>query len=104
LSHKEQIREALKERRAERRIPMEVKLELSRPHEPLLYEKRPHTKSMRAQAVLLMQRDEICVCGHPQSLHRTYGCIGMLASPDAKRTERLFCQCKEFKARKAAHA
>jgi len=39
FSHKEQIREALKERRVERRIPMEVKLELSSPHEPLIYEK-----------------------------------------------------------------
>jgi len=47
-----------------------------------------------------MQRDEICVCGHLQSFHRAYGCIGILSSPDAKKTERLFCQCKEFKARK----
>jgi hypothetical protein len=25
-----------------------------------------------------MVRDEICVCGHPQSMHRTYGCNGSI--------------------------
>jgi hypothetical protein len=47
--------------------------------------------------------DEICVCGHPQSLHRTYGCNGSRPNPDPKKTDRVFCQCKEFQKRKAAH-
>jgi hypothetical protein len=51
-----------------------------------------------------MVRDEMCVCGHPQSLHRTYGCNGTLPSPDLKKTNRVFCQCKAFQKRKAAHA
>ena len=38
-SQKEQIRKALKERRGEGRIPVEVELELCTPHEPTLYEK-----------------------------------------------------------------
>jgi hypothetical protein len=51
-----------------------------------------------------MQRDELCVCGHPQSLHRTYGCNGTLPNPDLKKTNRVGCPCKAFKAGKAAHA
>lgn len=31
-----------------------------------------------------MASDEICVCGHPQSLHRTYGCNGSHPNPDPK--------------------
>jgi hypothetical protein len=50
-----------------------------------------------------MARDEICVCGHPQSLHRTYGCNGSHPNPDPKKTERVFCQCKAFQKPKAAH-
>jgi hypothetical protein len=38
-SQKEQIRKALKERRVEKRTPVEVELELSSPDEPILYEK-----------------------------------------------------------------
>jgi hypothetical protein len=38
-SQREQIRKALKEKRAEKRIPMEVELELATAHEPLSYEK-----------------------------------------------------------------
>lgn len=38
-SQKEQIRKALKEKRAEKRIPTEVEVELSSPDEPILYEK-----------------------------------------------------------------
>jgi len=49
-------------------------------------------------------RDEICVCGHPQSLHRTYGCNGWRPNPDLKKTERIGCECKTFKVGKAAHA
>jgi hypothetical protein len=51
-----------------------------------------------------MVRDEVCVCGHPQSLHRTYGCNGSKPNLDPKKTERVFCQCKAFQAQKAAHA
>ena len=51
-----------------------------------------------------MPRDEICACGHLQSLHRTYGCNGTVPNPDPKKNDRLLCQCKAFKARKAAHA
>ncbi len=50
-----------------------------------------------------MVRDEICVCGHPQSLHRTYGCNGWHPNPDPKKTDRVGCQCKAFQKRKAAH-
>ena len=32
-----------------------------------------------------MVRDEICVCGHPQSLHRTYACNGSHPNPDPKK-------------------
>jgi hypothetical protein len=32
-----------------------------------------------------MERNEMCVCGHPQSLHRTYGCTGTRANPDPKK-------------------
>jgi hypothetical protein len=39
FSQKEQIRKALKEKRAEKRIPTEVEVELSSPNEPILYEK-----------------------------------------------------------------
>jgi hypothetical protein len=47
--------------------------------------------------------DEICVCGHPQSLHRTYGCNGSHPNPDPKKTDRVFCHCKAFQKRNAAH-
>ena len=53
---------------------------------------------------LVMHRDETCVCGHPQSLHRTYGCNGTLPNPDLKKTDRVGCPGKEFKAKKTAHA
>jgi hypothetical protein len=51
-----------------------------------------------------MVRDEICVCGHPQSLHKTYGCNGWQPNPDHNKTDRLWCQCKTFQKRKVAHA
>jgi hypothetical protein len=38
-SQREQIRKALKEKRTEKRIPTELEVELSRPDEPILYEK-----------------------------------------------------------------
>jgi hypothetical protein len=41
----------------------------------------------------LMASNEICVCGHPQSAHRTYGCIG------SQENTRTWCQCKTFRAR-----
>jgi hypothetical protein len=43
-----------------------------------------------------MERIELCVCGHPQSFHRTYGCTGTRPNPDPKKTDRLWCQCKAF--------
>lgn len=57
-----------------------------------------------------MARDEICICGHFQSTHRTYGCTVSKPNPDANKKknapDRIFCQCKAFQvtARKAAHA
>ncbi len=50
-----------------------------------------------------MASDEICVCGHPQSLHRTYGCNGSHPNPDPKKSDRVGCLCKAFQKRKAAH-
>lgn len=37
--------------------------------------------------------NEICVCGHPQSVHRTYGCIAYEGQ------NRGCCQCKAFRPR-----
>lgn len=51
-----------------------------------------------------MERDEICVCGHYKSVHRTYGCTVWKQNPDKKQPERVWCQCKGFVARKAAAA
>jgi hypothetical protein len=51
-----------------------------------------------------MLRNEVCICGHPQSLHRTYGCTGTRPNPDPKKTDRLWCKCKAFQAPKVAHA
>ena len=48
-------------------------------------------------------QDEICVCGHRQSLHRSYGCNGTRPNPDPKKTDPVGCQCKAFQAQKAAH-
>jgi hypothetical protein len=31
-----------------------------------------------------MLRDEVCVCGHPLWLHRSYGCTGTRPNPDPK--------------------
>jgi hypothetical protein len=57
---------------------------------------------------LVMQPDEICVCGHPQSLHRRYGCNGTLPNPDLKKTERIGCpvqriQSAESRSRRWTH-
>src|SRR5215469_12316743 len=43
-----------------------------------------------------MERTEMCVCGHPQPSHRTYGCTGSRPNPDPKKSDRLWCQCKMF--------
>ena len=51
-----------------------------------------------------MLRDEVCVCGHLLSLHRSYGCTGTRPNPDPGKTNRLWCQCKAFQAQKIAHA
>ena len=51
-----------------------------------------------------MNREEKCVCGHPQSAHRTYGCTASIPSPDPKKTNRIYCKCKTFQAEKAAGA
>jgi hypothetical protein len=46
-----------------------------------------------------MDRDELCVCGHPQSSHRTYGCTTWRPNPDPKKTDRIWCQCKGFQSK-----
>jgi hypothetical protein len=52
----------------------------------------------------MLHHDDVCVCGHPQSLHRSYGCTGTRPNPDPKKAERLWCQCKAFQAQKVARA
>lgn len=49
-----------------------------------------------------MIRAELCICGHPPSAHRTYGCTGTHPNPDAKKTDPVLCNCKKFQAQKAA--
>lgn len=44
-------------------------------------------------------RDQLCVCGHLQPFHRTYGCTGSRPNPDAKKTDRTWWQCKAFHAK-----
>jgi hypothetical protein len=39
--------------------------------------------------------EKICTCGHPQSLHRTYGCIASSHS-SPKDDKRSFCKCKSY--------
>jgi hypothetical protein len=39
-----------------------------------------------------MLRDEVCLCGHSLSFHRTYGCTGTRPNLDRKKTD----QCKTF--------
>jgi hypothetical protein len=51
-----------------------------------------------------MIRAELCVCGHPQSAHRTYGCTGARPNPDPKKNDPVLCHCKKFQAQKAARA
>jgi len=48
---------------------------------------------------LHMDRVELCVCGHPQALHRTYGCTGWHPNADPKKTDRVWCQCRIFHAK-----
>jgi hypothetical protein len=47
-----------------------------------------------------MVHDEICVCGHPQSLHRTYGCNGPHPNPDPQKPTVSSVSAKHFKNRK----
>jgi hypothetical protein len=51
-----------------------------------------------------MESHEICVCGHRQSSHRTYGCTALKSNPDPKKRDRIWCACKVFQARKLARA
>lgn len=55
-----------------------------------------------------MTRDEVCVCGHLHSTHRTYGCTATKPNPDAGKKknvpDRIFCQCKRFQATSQARA
>jgi hypothetical protein len=44
-----------------------------------------------------MERDEMCICGHPQSAHRTYGCTGSSPNPDLKKTYAFCASAKHFK-------
>jgi hypothetical protein len=66
-SQKEQIRKALKEKRAERRIPMEVELELATAHEPLSYEKSSTENTSRHNGLkfpLLLQSPHAFCAAH----------------------------------------
>jgi hypothetical protein len=54
-SQKEQIRKALKEKRAEKRIPTEVEVELSSPDEPIPYEK-PLTENASRHGARIVSR------------------------------------------------
>lgn len=56
LSKKEQIRKALKERRVESRIRVEVELELASPHEPLIYEKSATENASRHGARIVTRK------------------------------------------------
>lgn len=51
-----------------------------------------------------MVRTDICVCGHPHSDHRTYGCAASRPNPDPKKPYRILCQCKVFQAQRVARA
>lgn len=51
-----------------------------------------------------MIRAEMCACGHPQSSHRTYGCVGTRPNPDPKKKDSVLCQCKKFEVAKTARA
>jgi hypothetical protein len=44
-----------------------------------------------------MVHDEICVCGHPQSLHRTYDCNGPHPNPDPQKPTVSSVSAKHFK-------
>jgi hypothetical protein len=55
-SQREQIRKALKEKRAEKRIQTEVELELSGPDEPTLYEKSLSQNASRHGARILSRK------------------------------------------------
>ena len=47
-----------------------------------------------------MERNEMCVCGHPQSLHRAYGCTGSRFNPDPKKKTTAFGVSAERSKRK----
>jgi hypothetical protein len=48
-----------------------------------------------------MAQSELCVCGHPQSSHRTYGCAALRPNPDPKKTYVVLCGCEKFQEKKA---
>jgi hypothetical protein len=54
--------------------------------------------------ITMIERSDMCTCGHPQSTHRTYGCTAWTPNPDPKKTERVWCQCKAFQSRKVQKA
>jgi hypothetical protein len=55
-SQREQIRKALKEKRAEKRIPTEIEVELSSPDEPTLYEESLSENASRHGARILSRK------------------------------------------------
>lgn len=59
---------------------------------------------VRHPVEVAMVRTDICLCGHPQSDHRTYGCTASRPNPDPKKPYRILCQCKVFQVQKIARA
>jgi hypothetical protein len=51
-----------------------------------------------------MEREKTCICGHPQSSHRTYGCTASRPNPEAKKSDRVWCKCKAFQEKQASKA
>lgn len=53
-------------------------------------------KKTRGSVPIMSSEDAKCVCGHPASSHRTYGCIGSSTDP-SKKHGRIYCECRAFK-------
>jgi len=47
-----------------------------------------------------MNRDEMCVCGHPQSLHKIYACTGSRSNPTPKKPTAFGASAEHFKRKK----
>jgi hypothetical protein len=64
----------------------------------------PHSDPRIIRSESVMLRNEICICGHPLSSHRTYGCTALRPNPDPKKSGPVYCHCKRFEVQKAARA